>query len=60
MKEPKRIPLTDSPRCKEPEKIPLKSYPEPIVDDLWDKFETNGGVTIFAKKNNENNTENNP
>ena len=38
MKEPKRIPLTDSPRHKEVTKIPLRSqYPEPMEDDVYIK-----------------------
>jgi hypothetical protein len=40
VKEPKKIPLTDNPRSKEPQRIPLKkSYPEPITQDLWIKNE---------------------
>jgi hypothetical protein len=40
MKEPKRIPLTDSPRNKEPQKIPLTTpnqYDIDMRDDLWIK-----------------------
>jgi hypothetical protein len=51
MKEPKRIPLTDSPRNKEPQKISLTTsnhYDIEMVDDIW------------IKKENENNQQNNP
>lgn len=44
MKEPKRIPLTENPRNKEPEKIPLpptSKYDTEIVDDIWIKNENN-------------------
>ena len=59
MKEPKRIPLTDNPRSKEPQKIPLTtSYPEPVVDDIWEKHDTNHGPTILAKKNENNQQDN--
>lgn len=59
MKEPKRIPLTDNPKNKEPNKIPLKTnYPEPMVDDLWDRYDTSFGQTIFAKKNEDNQQDN--
>ena len=58
MKEPRKIPLTDGPRSKEVSKIPLQLYPEPISDDVWDRFDTPHGPIIFAKKN-ENNLENN-
>jgi len=55
MKEPKRIPLTDHPRNKEPEKIPLtKIYPEPITNDVWDRFDTENSPPVFAKKNEDN------
>ena len=57
MKEPKRIPLTDHPRTKEPNKIPLgsnRTYPESIQDDLWIREETNGGPPIFSKHNEDN------
>jgi hypothetical protein len=50
MKEPKRIPLTDSPRNKEPQKIPLtipNHYDIQMVDDIW------------IKKEDENNQQNN-
>ena len=49
MKEPQRIPLTDSPRNKEPQKIPLttpSNYDIEMVDDVW-------------IKNNEDNQHNN-
>jgi hypothetical protein len=60
MKEPEKIPLTDNPRSKEPEKIPLnKIYPEPMTNDVWDRFDTYNSTPVFAKKNNENNLENN-
>ncbi len=42
MKEPKRIPLTDNPRNKEPEKLPLTTpsqYDIEMVDDIWIKNE---------------------
>lgn len=42
MKEPKRIPLTDSPRNKEPQKIPLitrTNYDIEMSDDIWIKNE---------------------
>lgn len=59
MQEPKKIPLTDSPRSKEPQKIPLiKQYPEPIIDDVWDIYDTKCGPPVLAKKN-ENYLENN-
>jgi hypothetical protein len=51
MKEPKRIPLTDNPRNKEPQKLPLITYDNydiGITDDLW------------IKTDNENNQQNNP
>lgn len=57
MKEPKKIPLTNHPRSKEPLKRSL--YPEPITDDLWERHESNFGPPIFAKKNYENHLENN-
>jgi len=50
MKEPKRIPLTDSPRNKEPQKIPLtipNRYDIEMIDD------------ILIKSDNENNQQNN-
>lgn len=56
MKEPEKIPLTDSPRNKEPQKIRL--YPEPITNDLWQAYDTKHGPPVLAK-NNENNLENN-
>ena len=56
MQEPKRIPLTDNPRIKEPIKIPLNS--EAMSDDIWDRFDVNCGPPIFAKQN-ENNQQNN-
>lgn len=60
MKEPQRIPLTDNPRNKEPGKIPLTTnYPESMIDDLWERYDTISGPPIFAK-NNENNQQNNP
>ena len=40
MKEPKRIPLTDNPRNKEPQKLPLTTpnhYDIDMIDDLWIK-----------------------
>lgn len=48
MKEPKKIPLTDSPRIQEPKKIPLTTpnqYDIDMSDDVW-------------IKNNENNKQN--
>lgn len=52
MKEPKRIPLTDNPRSKEPKKIPLTtSYPEPVVDDIWEKHDTINSPPVFSKIN---------
>jgi hypothetical protein len=42
MKEPKRIPLTDNPRHKEPEKLPLTTpeyYNIDMFDDIWIKDE---------------------
>lgn len=56
MKEPERIPLSDSPRKKEPSKIRL--HPKVDIDDTWDKHDTNHGPIIFAKKD-ENHLENN-
>jgi hypothetical protein len=54
MKEPKRIPLTDNPRNKEPQKIPLtKIYPESMIDDLYDIHEAGCGV-VYTKKNENN------
>lgn len=44
MKEPERIPLTDSPRNKEPKKIPLttpSNYDIEMIDHLWIKNEDN-------------------
>jgi hypothetical protein len=44
MKEPKRIPLTDNPKNKEPEKIPLTTpnhYDIDMSDDVWIKDENN-------------------
>ena len=44
MKEPKRIPLTDHPRNKEPQKIPLTTtchYDIEITDDILIKNENN-------------------
>lgn len=45
MKEPKRIPLTDNPRIKEPNKIPLQKLDiydiEMNGDDLWNRNENN-------------------
>lgn len=57
MKEPQKIPLTDSPRVKEPTKIPLQS--NIIIDDTWDKIDSNCGSIIFAKKH-EDYSKNNP
>ena len=48
MKEPKRIPLTDSPRNKEPKKIPLTSN---------DPYELENDDSVLTK--NENNKQNN-
>lgn len=51
MKEPKRIPLTDSPRIQEPKKIPLTTpnqYDIDMSDDVW----------IKNNENNENNKQN--
>jgi hypothetical protein len=42
MKEPKRIPLTDNPKNKEPQKIPLTTpnhYDIEMIDDVWIKDE---------------------
>jgi hypothetical protein len=50
MKEPKRIPLTDNPRNKEPQKLPLTTpnhYNIEMIDDIW------------IKTDNENNQQNN-
>jgi|APGre2960657373_1045057.scaffolds.fasta_scaffold02623_10 hypothetical protein len=52
MKEPKRIPLTDSPRNKEPKKIPL------TYDQDWEVHDTNLGPPVLAR-NNENNRQDN-
>jgi hypothetical protein len=44
MKEPERIPLTDSPKNKEPKKIPLitpSKYDIEMIDHLWIKNEDN-------------------
>jgi hypothetical protein len=44
MKEPERIPLTDSPKHKEPKRIPLttpSNYDIEIIDHLWIKNEDN-------------------
>ena len=44
MKEPQKIPLTDSPRNKEPKKIPLttlSNYDIEMIDDIWVKNENN-------------------
>jgi hypothetical protein len=44
MKEPKRIPLTDGPRNKEPQKLPLTTpnkYDIDMSDDVWIKHEDN-------------------
>lgn len=44
MKEPKRIPLTDSPRTQEPQKIRLTSqsqYDIEMGDDIWIKNNEN-------------------
>jgi len=44
MKEPKRIPLTDNPRNKEPQKLPLTTpnhYDIEMIDDVWMKNENN-------------------
>ena len=54
MKEPKRIPLTDSPRNKEPEKLPLTTqshYDIDMVDDVWIKNEnhTKDNTTSIRK-----------
>lgn len=41
MKEPKRIPLTNNPRNKEPQKLPLttlKHYDIDMTDDVWIKI----------------------
>lgn len=55
MKEPKRIPLSDNPRCKEPNRIPLTTYSEPIKDDLWEKHDIgNGPPPVFSKINEDN------
>lgn len=56
MKEPEKIPLTDYPKNKEPQRIRL--YPQPMIDDLWEVVETNHCPPILAKQN-ENNLENN-
>jgi len=59
MKEPNRIPLTNNPRIREPQKIPLKTqYLDAMEDDLWDKHEIPHAPPIFSKKN-ENNKQNN-
>lgn len=59
MKEPIRVPLTDNPKNIEPKRIPLKkNYPESMLDDLWERYDTIDGGIIFAKKN-ENHLENN-
>jgi hypothetical protein len=44
MKEPKRIPLTDVPKNKEPIRIPLttpSNYDIEMIDHLWIKNEDN-------------------
>jgi len=52
MKEPKRIPLTDSPRIKEPKRIPLTD------NEIWEVHDTNLGPPVLAR-NNENNRQDN-
>jgi hypothetical protein len=58
MQEPNRIPLTDNPRSKEPVKIPLTSYSESIIDDLWERYDIPSGSQVFAKKNENNQQDN--
>lgn len=61
MKEPKRIPLTDSPRNKEPQKIPLSTpnnYDIEMLDDIYEKYEIARGSTILAKQNEDNKQDN--
>ncbi len=57
VKEPNKIPLTNSPRTKEPTKIPLKS--NTIIEDTWERFDLKDGSVVFAKKY-EDHSENNP
>jgi hypothetical protein len=58
MREPDKIPLTNNPRNKEPQKIPLtKIYPEPIIDDLYEPNEAGCGV-VWTKKNENNKQDN--
>lgn len=61
MKEPERIPLTNSPKHKEPKRIPLTTstnYDIEMFDDLWTKHEMPGGSIILSKKNEDNKQDN--
>jgi len=54
MKEPEKIPLTDNPRNKEPQKIPLQSFKDFVLDDTLEMIEVHHAPPIFAKKNEDN------
>jgi hypothetical protein len=61
MKEPKRIPLTDSPRNKEPQKLPLTTpnhYDIEMIDDIYQKYEMSSDSIIRTKKNEDNQQDN--
>ena len=61
MKEPERIPLSDSAKNKEPKKIPLTTYSKydiEMFDELWQKHEMSGGSIILSKKNENNKQDN--
>lgn len=61
MKEPERIPLTDSPRNKEPQKLPLTTpshYDVEMIDDLYQKYEISSDSIIPTKKNEDNQQDN--
>jgi hypothetical protein len=63
MKEPKRIPLTDNPRNKEPQKLPLTTpnhYNIEMIDDIWIKTDNennqqNDSKSICKLESNETN-----
>jgi hypothetical protein len=61
MKEPERIPLTDSPRNKEPKKIPLTTlgkYDIEMIDDIYQEYEISSDSIISTKKNEDNKQDN--
>jgi hypothetical protein len=61
MKEPQRIPLSDSEKNKEPKKIPLTTsskYDIEMFDDLWQKHDMSRGSIILSKKNEDNKQDN--